>query len=110
MAIRGLALLTALALSGGVSALQVTPNSPCASLCIDTPDLDISDPNSSNTRNSDMTCNDRLYKASAAGIKWKSCMSCLQTSTYNQGKESDQAWFLCKWHTLRAARGRFVLT
>ncbi|KAK3377796.1 hypothetical protein B0H63DRAFT_225953 [Podospora didyma] len=75
------------------SALQVTPNSPCASICMDSPDLDKSDPKSSNTKNKDITCMDAAY-ASVAGTQWKSCMSCLQTSTFSQGLETDQMWFL----------------
>ncbi|KAK4154578.1 hypothetical protein C8A00DRAFT_14303 [Chaetomidium leptoderma] len=75
------------------SALQVTPNSPCSSECRDSLDLDVSDPNSSNTINSDITCLDTAY-SSAAGSKFKSCMTCLQTSTFSQGSESDTMWFL----------------
>ncbi|KAK4171572.1 hypothetical protein QBC36DRAFT_91639 [Triangularia setosa] len=76
-----------------VSALQVTPNSPCASKCLDSVDLDTSDPNSSNTRNSDIVCEDSKY-SSAKGTKWQTCMSCLETSTFSQGGESDTMWFL----------------
>ncbi len=76
------------------SALQVTPNSPCSSVCRDSLDLDASDPNSSNTRNSDITCPDAGY-SSPAGTKFKTCMTCLQTSTFSQGSESDTMWFLC---------------
>ena len=76
------------------SALQVTPNSPCSAACRDSLDLDASDPNSSNTRNSDITCPDAGY-SSPAGTKFKSCMTCLQSSTFSQGSESDTMWFLC---------------
>ncbi|KAK4113820.1 hypothetical protein N656DRAFT_695378, partial [Canariomyces notabilis] len=75
------------------SALQVTPNSPCASLCLDSPELDVSDPNSSNTRNSDITCLDSDYSR-APGNKFKECMTCLQRSDFSQGSESDTMWFL----------------
>ncbi|KAJ4306295.1 hypothetical protein N0V88_001094 [Collariella sp. IMI 366227] len=75
------------------SALQVTPNSPCSSACRDSLDLDTSDPNSSNTRGTDITCLDTAY-SSAAGTKFKDCMTCLQTSTFSQGSESDTMWFL----------------
>lgn len=77
------------------AALQVTPNSPCASQCIDSAALDASDPNSFNTRNADITCHDSHYRSSSAGIKWLNCMSCLQNSTFSQGNENDQMWFLC---------------
>ncbi|KAK4190678.1 hypothetical protein QBC35DRAFT_63096 [Podospora australis] len=76
-----------------VSSLQVTPNSPCASKCMDSPTLDTSDPNSSNTRNSDIVCEDAKY-ASAAGTKFKDCMTCLEESSFSQGSESDAMWFL----------------
>lgn len=79
-----------------VWALQVTPNSPCSVACQDSDSLDTSDPNSSNTKNADITCQDVDYQNSAAGIKWKNCMTCLQNSTFAQGGENDQMWFLCK--------------
>ncbi|KJR83772.1 uncharacterized protein SPSK_00087 [Sporothrix schenckii 1099-18] len=74
-------------------AIQVTPNSPCASLCIDSAGLDTSDPNSSNTVNADIVCNDADFASKSAGKKWTACMGCLQNSTFSQGAESDQAWF-----------------
>ena len=82
-------------LSYWTRALQVTPNSPCASICMDSTTLDPSDPNSSNTGNADITCQDKDYGSSASGIKWQNCMSCLQNSTFSQGSENDQMWFLC---------------
>ncbi|KAI0408036.1 hypothetical protein F4802DRAFT_447240 [Xylaria palmicola] len=75
-------------------ALQVTPNSPCASFCLDSEGDDVSDPNSSATRNKDITCYDSKYTSSPAGRKFQGCMSCLQDSTFSQGSESDQLWFL----------------
>ncbi len=77
-------------------------------MCIDDSSLDVSDPNSSNTRNSDITCQDRGYLGSATGQKWQSCMTCLQTSTFSQGIESDQGWFLCKPNEKTpSSRGKF---
>ncbi|KAI1100157.1 hypothetical protein F4804DRAFT_319817 [Jackrogersella minutella] len=76
------------------TSLQVTPNSPCASLCVDSTSLDFADPNSSTTNNSDITCYDSEYSSSSAGQKFQRCMSCLQDSTFAQGPESDQLWFL----------------
>ena len=87
-------LLTLFSASRLSSALQVTPNSPCSSVCRDSTDLDTSDPNSSTTKNSDITCKDADYSG-PAGTKFKSCMTCLQTSTFSQGSESDTMWFLC---------------
>lgn len=84
-----LTLLTAYA-----TALQVTPNSPCASFCVDSNDLDFSDPNSSTTGNDDMTCYDSEYTSSPAGQKFQRCISCLEDSTFSQDDETDQLWFL----------------
>lgn len=77
-------------------ALQVTPNSPCATFCLDSEGGDVSDPNSSTTTTEDTTCYDSEYKSTSAGRKFQTCMSCLQDSTFSQGTENDQAWFLCK--------------
>ncbi|KAH6652121.1 hypothetical protein BKA67DRAFT_497576, partial [Truncatella angustata] len=85
----------ALALLGSkIAALQVTPNSPCSSFCVDSKGLDISDPNSSNTANDDITCYDKEFSSTLAGQKFQRCMSCLQDSSFIQGSESDQSWFL----------------
>ncbi|KAI0205241.1 hypothetical protein F4808DRAFT_278365 [Astrocystis sublimbata] len=77
-----------------VVALQVTPNSPCASFCIDYEDGDVSNPNSSTTKNKDITCYNSKYTTSLAGQKFQRCITCLQDSTYSQGSENDQLWFL----------------
>jgi len=96
MSQRFLSLSFALLFLQWVSALQVTPNSPCSSACMDNSNADASDPSSSNTRNSDMACEDNNFSGAAA-VKWKQCMTCLQNSTFHQGSESDQSWFLCTW-------------
>lgn len=85
-----------LAASQVASALQVSPNSPCASVCVDSIDDDVSDPSSSTTTGSDITCQNDNYLVTPKGMKFKECMECLQGSTYSQGSESDQMWFLCK--------------
>lgn len=89
--------LLLLLLAASAAALQVTPNSPCSSACIDSAGLDASDPNSSNTRAGDIVCADGQFDAGAgaAGRKLRTCLACLQGSTYTQGGEGDQAWFLC---------------
>lgn len=74
-----------------VSALQVTPNSPCSQFC-----LDRSDPNSYETRGDEIVCDDDDFKRKAAGQKFQRCLACLQDSAFKQGDESDQDWFLCK--------------
>lgn len=96
MATRSLYLILIFSLISRIFALQVTPNSPCSSKCIDSSALDESDPNSSNTVTEDIVCEDADLTSTATGTKWKQCMSCLQNSTYTQGEESDQQWFLCK--------------
>ncbi|KND93858.1 hypothetical protein TOPH_01832 [Tolypocladium ophioglossoides CBS 100239] len=89
MAVRAALLLTLAALSASTSALQVTPNSPCAALCIDP-----SDPNSSSTRGGDIVCEDAPLRSTPRGQKFQRCLGCLQGSAFAQGGESDQAWFL----------------
>jgi len=89
------ALLALLSASYFASALQVTPNSPCAQICQDKPEFDVSAPASSNTKNSDIFCQDAAHNG-ASGSKWKDCMTCLQSSDFYQGGETDQMWFLCK--------------
>jgi hypothetical protein len=80
-------------------AFQVTPNSPCASACMDDPTQDPSNPNSSNISGSDIVCQDGDYTTTKAGQKFEQCLSCLQNSTASGSGESDQAWFLCEFDT-----------
>ncbi|KAI1330198.1 hypothetical protein F5Y16DRAFT_396764 [Xylariaceae sp. FL0255] len=75
------------------TALQVTPNSPCSSLCAD-PAGNTTDPNSFGTTNADITCLDSDYPTTQAGQRFESCLTCLQSSTFSSGSESDQLWFL----------------
>lgn len=96
MAVLSLRLLLAIALSYVVLAVQVAPNSPCSSVCIDSSTLDGSDPNSSSTTASDIVCDDGDFTTTSNGKKWKQCITCLQNSTFVHGDESDQYWFLCK--------------
>lgn len=77
------------------STLQVSPNSPCASFCLDSTDLDKSDPNSSNTNGTDIVCSDEDFERKDEGQKYQRCMSCLQDSSFEQSPENDQDWFLC---------------
>lgn len=87
-------LLSAAVLPYVLLAIQVAPNSPCSSVCVDSTTLDLSDPNSSNTLASDIVCEDADFTSTSEGKKWKQCMTCLQSSTFVQGSESDQYWFL----------------
>ncbi|ROW11660.1 hypothetical protein VPNG_05600 [Cytospora leucostoma] len=94
MAVLSFRLLLAVALSYVVLAVQVAPNSPCSSVCIDSSTLDESDPNSSSTTASNIVCDDGDFTTTSNGTKWKQCMTCLQNSTFVHGDESDQYWFL----------------
>lgn len=73
------------------TALQATPNSPCASLCLDSS----ASSGGLNISEDDILCSNREY-ASEKGQKFEGCMNCLQNSTYSQGSQSDQTWFMCK--------------
>lgn len=88
--ILGLGCLASLLISG--FALQVTPNSPCASLCLDDP----SNPNVATTSGSDIVCTDTAYGNSAVGERFQSCINCLQNSSAVSPTENDVEWFLCK--------------
>ena len=85
-----------LLLAHRILALQVSPDSPCASVCIDGSGLNGSDPNSSNTYGSDIVCLDDSFHTTTVGQKYESCVSCLQNSTAVASGESDTEWFLCK--------------
>jgi hypothetical protein len=97
---RRASLLSILLLTSKALALQVTPNSPCASVCMDDPSQDASDPNTSNTYPSDIVCNDADYENTSVGRKFASCVNCLRNSTASGAGENDQSWFLCKCRRL----------
>lgn len=78
------------------TAIQVTPGSSCASVCLDSPDGDSTRAAASTTNSSDIVCNDVDYFSSSTGQKFKDCITCLQTSTAVSGEENDVSWFLCK--------------
>ncbi|KFA63222.1 hypothetical protein S40285_04900 [Stachybotrys chlorohalonatus IBT 40285] len=82
-----------LALLRLVAALQVAPNSPCASFCADFSNLDMSNPNSSTTTPNDISCDDDEY-SSPEGMKFQRCLTCLENSEFTQDEESDQEWYL----------------
>lgn len=92
------ALLT-LGLLSSISALRVSPGSPCASQCLEEPSGNSLDDRATSTTNtSDIVCSDIDFFSSTAGLKFKDCVSCLQTSRGVKGDDSDSAWFLCKLH------------
>lgn len=78
------------------TAIQVTPGSSCASVCLDSPDGDSMREVASTTNSSDIVCDDVDYFSSTNGQKFKDCITCLQTSNSSSGEENDVSWFLCK--------------
>lgn len=80
-----------------ILALQVSPNSPCAPVCLDDPNDDASDSNALNTTGADITCIDKDYNTTAKGQRFVSCLNCLQTSTASDSGQNDQDWYLCMY-------------
>ena len=89
-------LFIAVVLLSPALALQVAPNSACASLCMDSLTSDASDPNVSNTFGRDVVCKDSDYTKSPVGSKFESCLNCLQGSSASTSNENDQGWFFCE--------------
>ncbi|KUI56814.1 hypothetical protein VP1G_04125 [Cytospora mali] len=87
-------LITAPTLIPIISALQVTPGSSCASVCLDSETGNALDPAVSTTNTSDIVCYDVDYYSTTVGVKFKNCLECLQNSTDASGSESDVSWFL----------------
>ncbi|KAK8029983.1 hypothetical protein PG993_011274 [Apiospora rasikravindrae] len=75
-------------------ALEVTPGSTCAALCLNNPESDPLNPASSSTSPSDITCSDEGYSETSVGIKFKNCLDCLRDSRDTKNGESDLSWFL----------------
>lgn len=88
--------LPLLLLLSSTTAIQVTPGSPCTSVCLDSPDGDSARAAASTTNSSDIVCDDVDYFSSSTGQKFKDCITCLQTSNAVSGEEDDVSWFLCK--------------
>lgn len=82
--------------------LEVTPGSSCASICMDEEGGDPFSPDSSSTNATDIVCQDSKFANDAVGIKYKSCLECLQKSQKTNGTESDISWLL---YNLRFALG-----
>jgi hypothetical protein len=77
-------------------ALQVTPNSACAQICMGSSSQNASPTDVSSTSGSDIVCKDDDYSQSAVGQSFEDCINCLQNSTAVDAGESDQASFLCE--------------
>ena len=85
-------------LNSFVLAVEVAPNSPCAPLCIDKPEGNVSDWAASTTLPSDLTCDDALYSNTTTGQKWVNCLKCESSSDFWDiaSNENDAFWFLRK--------------
>ena len=78
--------------SRAVSGLKVTPGSPCVALC-----SDVQDPSHSATTEDEIACQDTSFNTTVIGERYKSCLKCLQNSTFTAAGGDDQKWFLCKY-------------
>ena len=103
-----LALITAAAIIPAALALEASPNSPCAPLCVDSRGLNQSDPSSFSTVGADIKCTDEDIQTTAQGEKFQQCVGCLQGSTYSGGGQNDQAWFVCMWRSIPVSRYMFA--
>jgi len=88
-------------LIGMVYGIEVTPYSPCASLCVNIPNSNIASVNSSWTLPVDLVCNDWELdgpNSTSIGRIFHDCVQCQVHSTAYDAKsnENDQYWFLCK--------------
>jgi hypothetical protein len=80
--------------AGSVQSLEVTPGSSCAALCLDEASGDRFDPESSSTNSTDIACHDRDFANEDTGIKFKTCLECLQKSEKANETESDLHWYI----------------
>lgn len=85
-----LLVLCLLYLQQKVVALQVTPGSSCASVCLDDP----ANQDVSSTNSSDIVCNDQDYSTTTSGIRFKNCIECLQESHAMSDGGNDISWYL----------------
>ncbi|KAG5998704.1 hypothetical protein E4U43_002367 [Claviceps pusilla] len=96
-------------------ALHVASDSPCSQACLDDDDdaargpsasasasaVAVAKTNSSalaaprtNSSAERRLCRDEQFDSEPRGVRFKTCVRCLQGSTYSMGHESDQAWLL----------------
>jgi hypothetical protein len=87
--------------STSVCGIQVSPNSPCASVCTNDP----SDPTAFSTSGSEIVCKNSDYTFTPVGQKFETCLNCLQNSSAVDSGENDQAWFLCELQKLQVCKG-----
>ncbi|KAF0331411.1 exo-alpha-sialidase / neuraminidase [Colletotrichum asianum] len=77
-----------------ILALEVTPGSDCAALCMGGQNGTTIEATTTGTNSSDIVCENDQYHTTGTGIKFKNCVSCLQKSEATKGASSDAAWFL----------------
>jgi hypothetical protein len=77
-------------------AIEFTPNSGCASVCMDTSSQNASDPNASTIHGSDIVCTVGDYQSTAVGQKFEKCVNCLQNSSTSTSTVNDVMWYLCQ--------------
>lgn len=87
--------------------IEVTPNSPCASLCLNNIQDNPSNNLASFTVAANTVCDDWEFEgpnSTVKGRKWKECMLCEQTSTAVDEKthENELYWFLCAFSFLKS--------
>lgn len=73
------------------SALRVTPNSPCTTVCVSGGST--TDQSLSGTHEGDIVCNDDDY-TSKKGLQFEECLNCLQASSFGTDANNDQMWFI----------------
>ncbi|EGX89521.1 hypothetical protein CCM_07773 [Cordyceps militaris CM01] len=75
-------------------ALQVTPGSKCAKVCLDSGSDNPWKASDSNTNITDVTCSDASYLNTPVGQHYQRCLSCLQRSNRFWDGEADLKWFV----------------
>ncbi|POR37062.1 Uncharacterized protein TPAR_02740 [Tolypocladium paradoxum] len=90
----GSVLFLLFAISRAVLALEVTPASHCATVCLDSPGGNPFKASDSTTKSTDISCQDLDYSTTDTGIKFRKCLECLQTSKKVDREESDLKWYI----------------
>ena len=101
-----LILLLSICVLRAVHAIEVTPNSDCASFCITDTRLDPSSTLASSTQTGDLVCDDWELdgpNSTQKGRTFHDCLQCESNSTAvdKTSKENDVYWFLCKYFDQR---------
>ncbi|KAI9149215.1 hypothetical protein HJFPF1_11264 [Paramyrothecium foliicola] len=94
MALSSLLLVLSVLLLRIGSCLEVTPGSSCSSFCLDIGRKDGFDPAASTTNSSEIVCQDLDFSTRDEGVKFKTCLECLQKSEKVNETESDLHWYL----------------